>query len=153
MNETALAVVWNAAYSLGNDEIDRQHQTLFSLVNQLVVACMNGTSTEQLSETLTFLGEYAIQHFSFEETLQVCANYPDYPRHKKLHEAFVETVGELTERFVKNGSSDALNSDVNRIVVKWLINHIQKEDIKVGDFIRKQEALKKNSPRPSIDRV
>jgi hemerythrin len=146
MNESTLGVAWNDAYSLGNEEIDRQHKMLFSLVNQLAVACMDGTDKERLSKTLSFLGEYTEQHFSFEETLQIFAKYPDYARHKKLHDDFVGTVGELVERFDKNGSSAELSSDVNKIVVKWLIHHIKKEDMKVGDFIREQETQVKNRP-------
>jgi len=35
-----------------------------------------------------------------------------------MHEHFVKVVGELTEKFEKNGSSDELYNDVNKIVVK-----------------------------------
>ena len=141
MNEITAGVAWNAAYSLGNEEIDRQHKMLFALVSQLTTACDDGSDREKLSEILDFLGAYTQEHFSFEETLQVCLNYPDYERHKMLHKAFINEVCELNERFIKNGSSDKLSSDVNRIVVKWLISHIQREDKKIGDFIRLQQRL------------
>ena len=136
MNNITSGVAWNEAYSLGNEEIDRQHKTLFSLVSRLSSECADRCDTDKLSETLKFLGKYTVQHFSFEETMQVCFNYPDYERHKKLHEDFVREVGDLTERFIKHGSSSELSSDVNKIVVKWLIHHIQREDKRVGDFIR-----------------
>jgi len=143
MNEITSGVAWSNTYSLGNEQIDNQHKMLFSLVSMLTAACADGSDKEKLSDTLRFLSRYTEQHFAFEETLQICANYPDYETHKKQHEELMNTVGELMDRYVKTGSSSELSRDVNRIVVKWLINHIQREDKKVGDFLRKRDPLHK----------
>ena len=119
-------VAWTALESGG----------LFDLVNELVNACMDGSDTEKLQDTLRFLVDYTVRHFHFEEELQLQYHYPDYDRHKQLHDDFKQTVGELVEKFNQNGSSSELSSDVNRIVVRWLINHIQREDKKIGEHIR-----------------
>jgi hemerythrin len=63
-------------------------------------------------------------------------NYPEYNEHKQFHEDFKITVGELAEKFYKNGSSAELSSDVNKTVIRWLINHIQREDKKIGEHVR-----------------
>ena len=139
MVEISSGIAWNDSYCLGNEQIDRQHKKLFELVSGLVNACMDGSDTEKLQETLTFLGNYTVQHFYFEEELQLQYNYPEYGKHKQLHEDFVKTVGELTESFHKNGSSTELSNNVNKVVVKWLINHIQREDKKIGDYILNME--------------
>lgn len=136
MGEISSGIAWNECYSLGNEQIDRQHKKLFELVSGLVNACMDGTATEKLQETLTFLGNYTVQHFYFEEELQLQSHYPDYERHKQLHADFVKTVGELTGNFNKNGSSAELSTDVNKIVIKWLVNHILREDKKIGEHIQ-----------------
>ena len=129
-------VAWKDSYSLGNEQIDLQHKKLFELINGLVVACLEKRSQEKLQETLTFLGNYVVQHFYFEEELQLRHNYPERDRHIQLHKDFMQTVGELTAKFKKNGSSSKLSSDVNKIVVRWLINHILREDKKIGEYIR-----------------
>ena len=133
-------VAWSENYSLGNEQLDEQHKQLFEFVSNLVGACIDGSSTEKLSETLDFLVNYAIRHFSDEEELQLRYNYPDYINHKKLHDDFKGTVTELVERFQSSESPSELNNDINKIVVRWLVNHIQREDKKIGDHIKRSAA-------------
>ena len=135
-------VAWNDRFKLGNEQVDLQHKKLFELVSDLVNACIDGSDMGKLQETLGFLANYAVRHFHFEEELQLQYNYPGYKEHKQLHEDFKITVGELVARFNENGSSTELSNDVNKIVVRWLINHIQREDKRIGDYIRSLEKPK-----------
>jgi len=105
---------------------------MFDLLNKLVDACMDGTKTAILQETLDFLVSYTVMHFEAEESMQIQYGFPDYASHKQLHDDFKNTVGELVLDFGKNGSSEGLCSDINQIVIRWLINHILFEDKKVG---------------------
>jgi len=101
-----------------------QHKKLFELVSNLICACIHGYDTEKLHETLNFLVNYTVQHFTDEEALQIEFKYPEYDKHKKLHEDFKVTVGGLVKVFKDNGSSVELSNNVNKIVVRWLVNHI-----------------------------
>jgi len=129
-------VAWNDSYRVGNEQVDLQHKKLFELVGGILNACLEGRDTAKLRETLSFLVNYTIRHFLFEEELQLKHKYPDYDRHKQLHEDFKKTVGDLVEKFNKNGSSTELSADVNKIIVSWLVNHIQQEDKKIGAHLR-----------------
>ena len=129
-------VAWNDNFKLGNEQVDAQHKRLFELVSDLVSSCISGTDTDHLQETLDFLVGYTVQHFHDEEALQIQFHYPEYERHKQLHEDFKVTVGELVQKFAQNASSAELSSNVNKIVVKWLVNHILKEDKRIGKHIR-----------------
>jgi len=80
--------------------------------------------------------DYAVQHFHDEEALQIRYDYPDYRQHKKTHDEFKVTVGDLVQKYLASGSTTELSSDVNKVVVRWLLTHIQGEDKKVGDYIR-----------------
>ena len=133
----AHGVAWSESYSLGNEQLDAQHKQLFEFVSDLVGACIDGSSVEKLHETLDFLVNYAVRHFSDEEALQIKHDFPDYEKHKKLHDDFKVTVLDLVEKFHNSASPDELNADINKIVVRWLIQHIQREDKKIGDHIRK----------------
>ncbi|MDR0469116.1 MAG: bacteriohemerythrin [Peptococcaceae bacterium] len=139
MNGGSQGIAWSDSYSLENEQIDLQHKKLFELVNGLIKDCMDGHDVENLKETLAFLANYTVRHFHFEEELQQEYAFPDYDRHKQLHEDFKVTVGDLIERFNQIGSSAELSSDVNRIVVRWLVNHILREDKMIGNHIRKME--------------
>ena len=134
--ETKYGVAWNDSYKFGNEQVDMQHKRLFELVSGLVSSCMDGTDTEKLRETLDFLVNYTVCHFNDEEALQIQHNYPEYARHKQLHEDFKATVGKLVQRFIQSASSKELSNDVNKIVVRWLVNHIQREDKKIGRHIQ-----------------
>ena len=129
-------VAWSENYSLGNSQLDEQHKQLFEFVSDLVGACIDGSSTEKLNETLDFLVNYTVRHFNDEEALQIEYEYADFERHKKMHDDFKAEVGELVQRFNDSASPEELNNDINRIVVRWLINHIQREDRKIGNHIR-----------------
>ena len=134
--EAVYGLAWKDEFNLGNEWVDMQHRRLFELVGGLIASCADGSDTEKLKGTLDFLVNYTLQHFNDEEDLQLKYNYPEYEKHKSLHEDFKNTVGILVEKFTASGSSAELSSDVNKIVVRWLINHIQREDKKIGVYIR-----------------
>jgi len=136
MNNNKTAFVWKDCYNLENEQVDLQHRKLFDLANGIVEACAKGSDEHKLQETINFLVNYTIRHFHYEEELQKQYNYPDYNRHRALHEDFRITVSNLILKFKEGGSTTELSDDVNLIVVRWLINHIQREDKKIGDHIR-----------------
>ena len=136
MFEVEYGIVWDDMLKMGDEKVDSQHKCLFDLLNKLVNQCIDGSNIQKLQETLDFLVNYTVQHFYDEESLQVQHKYPEYRVHKQMHEDFKVVVGDLVERFNKNGSSKALGDDVNKIVVRWLINHIQREDKRIGEHIK-----------------
>ena len=139
MSEQNYGLAWSEKFELGCPQVDAQHKRLFELVRELVKACTLRYDIDVLNETLDFLVEYTVQHFNDEEELQKQYNYPEYEYHKQLHEDFKLLIGEKVQHFRENGSSEELSNDVNRIVVRWLISHIQREDSKIGEFIRSRE--------------
>lgn len=145
MNEINHGLAWNDKYLLGNKQIDEQHKKLFELVGDIVCACESGHDAAKLKETLDFLVDYTVSHFSFEEALQLEYKYPRFDIHKKIHEEFKKTVNELVAKYAKGGSSAQLSSDVNKIIVRWLINHIQREDKLIGDYIKNSTHVNRHS--------
>ncbi|GHV49767.1 hemerythrin [Synergistales bacterium] len=131
-------VAWIPELETGNEEIDSQHKQLFRLTSNLIEACVSGQSAETLGKTLGFLVDYTVEHFRDEEALQLKHNYPDYEKHKKLHDNFKATVGELVAQYKADGSSDKLADVVNTIVVRWLTQHITMEDFKIAAHIRRE---------------
>ena len=129
-------IKWEQAYELGEERIDSQHRKLFALLDMLIAACEDGSAVEKAHEALDFLVDYTVQHFNDEEVLQLQYGYPDYEIHKQMHDNFKVTVAGLVERFHDNSSSAELSNDINKIVVRWLVSHIQREDKKIADHIR-----------------
>lgn len=129
-------IAWDDSLLTGNALVDMQHQRLFERVSDLVRSCENGSSTEQLQDMLEFLSNYVIRYFTDEEALQLEYGYPDYERHRQQHEDFKLKVRELVNRFSDGGSSEELSRDVNRTLVRWLVQHIQSQDKKIVEHIR-----------------
>jgi len=137
---TQQGLAWSDIYKTGHENVDDQHKRIFKLLSDLVAACEDGSGDERLKETIEFLVNYTVEHFYDEESVQVQWNFPEYRQHKQLHEDFKATVVGIVGKYNESGSSEELNSDVNKIIVKWIVNHIQKEDKKIGEHIRRTKA-------------
>jgi len=140
MSKIKRGFAWDDRLNIGYENVDMQHRRLFELVSDLVFACEDGSDVKRLKDTIDFLVDYTVKHFYDEESVQVQWNYPDYKRHKQLHEDFKVTVMEIVGKYNENGSSEELSRDVNKIVVRWIADHIQREDKKIGEFIRKTDS-------------
>lgn len=123
---------WTDDLSVGVELIDSEHKSLINAINDLFDACAKGMGRKKISETLVFMQNYVKTHFSDEEKLQRESGYPDYENHHKLHETFIKRVDEYSDRLEKEGASIALVADFNSFVTEWLINHISREDKKIG---------------------
>jgi len=129
-------LAWNDDLLTGNVLVDMQHHKIFERMSDLVALCEDGTDATKLRDTLEFLINYTIRHFTDEEALQLEYGYPGYEEHRRMHDDFKLTVGDLMQRFMISGSSTELSSDVNKIVIRWLANHLKNEDIKMSEHIR-----------------
>ena len=137
MGEWAHGVAWSTDLETGNNAIDSQHKELFRLTSNLVQACAENKGQEILGDTLNFLAEYTVKHFADEEALQVKHNFPGYLNHKKTHEDFKAKVVELIHQYRDDSASVDLNTQVNSIIIRWLLQHIKREDFKIAEHIRR----------------
>lgn len=133
-------IVWRDSFNIGVDSIDTQHQELVVRLNDFMDACTQQKAKEKIEETLEFLKAYTVEHFHDEEQLMKDAGYPGYELHKKEHVDFVQTIDHLLGQVQNQGTSILTTLKLNRMLVDWLLNHIQRNDVKVGDFIKRQSA-------------
>ncbi len=126
---------WTPDLSVGVEQIDNQHKELISRMNAFFDS-MSTDSQAKVMEMLGFLEDYVITHFKAEEALQLRYNYPGYAAHRKLHQAFMADVRQLSENIINGGFTVATRSLVGSTLTNWLMLHIRKEDKAVGAFIR-----------------
>lgn len=127
---------WTDNLSVGVELIDREHKELINAINDLFDACSKGLGRKKINETLTFLQNYTATHFADEEKVQKDSGYPDYPNHRKLHSEFVAKVMEYSKQLETEGPTISLVATFNSFVSNWLVNHISREDKKIGEYIR-----------------
>ena len=136
MSDKNYGSAWSVDFELGHELVDAQHRRLFELINQLLKACTDGYDTKVLKVSIDYLVNYTVQHFRDEEALLLEVSFHGYERHKQLHEGFKVSIAEIVQKFDINDSTTELSKNLNRIFVRWLINHIQREDRKIIEHIR-----------------
>jgi len=135
IKENKMAYLWNSTLETGHKKIDEQHRQLFNKLNDINAAFRNGKGAEEIFTTLAFLTEYTVMHFATEEELMEKNDYPDYAVHKKNHDDFKATAGELTQKLRKDGPSEDFIVDVTAVIGDWLISHIRIDDIKMASYV------------------
>lgn len=131
-----MAIEWRTSYEIGIKQIDMQHKALFDKINDLLEACNSKKGKEEVINTINFLGDYVVTHFSDEEKLQRESGYPEYANHKAAHDKFIKDYENIKARFEQEGVSLNFVITVNKVVIDWLIKHIGSADKAFGDYIK-----------------
>jgi len=92
-------IKWNDNLSVKVSEVDNQHKKLIGLVNQLYDAMRVVKEREVLGSVLTELVNYTLYHFSTAERLFREYDYPEYDKHKQIHDDLTRKTKELKESF------------------------------------------------------
>lgn len=131
---------WTPDLETGNSIIDAQHQQLIAAVNNLFATRQkSGKGRKEVEQTMDFLVEYTVRHFSDEEALQQKYGYPEYSAHKQLHAEFKKKARELAGELYKFGPLEDLVNNVCVVIGRWVVNHIKAEDFKLVEYIRSKE--------------
>ncbi|MCL2067392.1 MAG: bacteriohemerythrin [Treponema sp.] len=135
-----MAYQWDSSLETGHDKIDNQHKQLIASLNSLIDASHQGKDKDEIFKTLDFLTGYTVMHFSTEEKLQVDCDYPDYLIHKRYHDEFKVTVGDLSKRLVEEGPTKEMVGLVTTTIGNWLLNHIKGDDFRMAAFVKSMNA-------------
>ncbi|MDR0529514.1 MAG: bacteriohemerythrin [Zoogloeaceae bacterium] len=127
---------WSDEYSVGIDEIDEQHKTLFKLVNRLHKAITDKEGSSVCGSILDELVDYTRVHFALEQTLMRIGNYPDYEAHCVLHKNLVSEVEALQQKIASGRA--AISFELLQFLRNWLTKHILSEDMKYGQYFQKK---------------
>lgn len=128
---------WNPSLSVGHATIDSQHQEWFKRANALMDAMKQGKGRDEIEQTLAFLSEYVSIHFGDEEKLMRQHNYPGYQEQKTQHDQFVALIHGAQKDFKEKGANSAMVIQLQQNIFSWLINHINKLDKGLGEFLKK----------------
>ncbi len=126
-----MAIEWRESYSLGDAEIDAQHQTLFVLVNRLLAA----TEKSHLSEAVENLFKHTRDHFTHEEAIMQAMNYPGRQAHVEQHNNLLAKLGSTSELI----ANYTLNmASLESFLSAWLFNHLETLDVPLVNHIQRQ---------------
>ncbi len=123
----------DGSQKLGETTFDEQNQELIDTFNMFSKACQEGECGDVIFNVLKYLNRYVSEHFSYEEALMQVFKYPRLEAHKDEHARFKEDVEKYSESLAHYESLEDLAIKVYRVFLKWVINHVRKED---KDMIR-----------------
>ena len=130
---------WNKELESEDPLVNEQHKELFKRIDDLNEATINYQpsynldkfSKLKIEETLNFLEDYVIVHFRDEEKLMERNNYTNIDHHKKLHADFEEIIKKENAKYEESGGDIANIINLNKIITRWLVNHILKVDLEM----------------------
>lgn len=128
-------LVWRDQLSVGSPEIDKDHQKLIDFVNQLNDAVSEAQSEKIVGKILLELIEYTRAHFAREEKLMSAAGYPDFADHCKIHQALTNKVLRFAQSYLRT-PTEQVKRELIDFLASWLVEHIIKEDRKIGSYMR-----------------
>jgi two-component system, NtrC family, sensor kinase len=127
---------WSDRFNTGVDEVDRQHQRLMAMLNELDEARTLGGEAQVMLGLLDGLVDYTRYHFSTEEALMRGRGFdPEvYRAHRAEHQTFVDQV--VTARANAQASPTVVGDRLLGFLVHWLTEHMLGTDQKMGRLLR-----------------
>jgi hemerythrin len=125
---------------IGVEQIDAPHREFVRNLAALREALVAGSGgRERMLQTLRYLDELVTLRFSAEEEYMRRHNYPGILLHVKEHAAFARQFAELKRHVLDldaRGEITAFTAiDVERMLRRWLTDHIANADRKFGEFL------------------
>jgi hemerythrin-like metal-binding protein len=128
-------ITWSRSYSVGVTQMDKEHQRLIDIINNLYASMRSGRSKDAIGTILDELVDYTKTHFAHEERLMQETGYAGFDDQKRAHVALIDQVVEIQGKF-RIGT--ALGQEVMTFLKNWLLNHIQGMDKKYGPVMNKK---------------
>jgi hemerythrin-like metal-binding protein len=126
--------MWKEEYRLGVETIDSQHQQLFKMVDnllQVIDDSQHGDYKKECADAVSFLYDYTVKHFQFEEGYQASIGYADIAAHKLQHKRFIVTVDNFAKRMLDSNYDMKVVRAFSGSLVAWLNYHVAETDQKI----------------------
>jgi hemerythrin len=128
------AFPWKEHYQLGEQKIDREHEELVTLLNELHEALQAGKPRASLGILLRELTRAVDKHFRTEEKLMRRSGYPGLDAHRRQHKSFARKLHGFQEQF--QGGHAGLREPLLLEVKDWLRDHLLLSDKPLGQHLR-----------------
>jgi hemerythrin-like metal-binding protein len=126
---------WLPDYAVGVQEIDREHQGLFSIAEEFRFAIRAEEGADVLENLLGKLLAYTDYHFAHEENLMEQIGYPYLADHCRQHQDLRSEALAMQERVAIGEPEMAM--EAMRFLVDWLKRHTTTSDRRIGSYMRK----------------
>ena len=129
-------ITWSEEYSVGVEELDRQHKKIIEVINELNQNTDLNSRSEKLHNLLGRIIIYAQKHLDYEEKLLKENNYPDLENHLQKHDNYKLQVSDFAVEILEY--REGLSTQLIEYLNEWWINHILKEDMQYKPFFEEK---------------
>lgn len=134
MNATPWKIEWSESLSMGNAEIDADHQEFIALVNELNKAIISRHSKADIESILKRIVTHSITHFANEEKLFVKMQYPKTQEHMQIHARLIMTLNKILTKIHNNEFSREW-MEMGLTIKNALIDHIMIDDTQYIEYL------------------
>lgn len=127
-------VTFTPELSVGVEQFDKHHMVLFDIINKLSEAMAKGYAGEKVKDIVKELVDYTDWHFKAEEKVFDEFKYPGAEKHKKIHNAMLNTARELL-RDAEQGKK-ILSTELLEFLQDWILDHIMGIDKEYSSFLK-----------------
>jgi len=124
----ALLRGWNYNLSVNNVFLDKDHQKLTQMINDLYDLLKKRQNATTISSALSNIAHCAREHFNREEKLLLEQKDQNIAVQKQEHELFLTEFDEIKTNFEKGNLPLTVNGLM--LLNEWVLNHIMKVDRK-----------------------
>ena len=130
-------IPWQAEYEVGIVTIDKQHQELVEVANEIAQAVAAG-EVEGVGYALDYLLGYVKYHLGMEDEVMERTGYQGYAEHQDEHQRFTAQILKIRGEFDQGDPSAA--GQAAQLLLDWLLRHIGKTDRQLADFLKERSS-------------
>ncbi len=121
-------IEWLEKYNTGIPDIDKDHQGLFALINDLHDKVELGSAEASIKVTIEALADYVDYHFEREEALMKACDYADIENHKAGHRKLQSQVESFQDSYERDPVAFNM-TDFMAFLTFWIESHILQSDM------------------------
>ncbi len=125
------------SFLLEYETLDRDHQRLADIVNQVVEAIDGGEADKCKTLVLDFV-KSAKEHFANEEALLVKVGYPNVKKHQDHHKNLNTKMAHLIEFSKMAGENQLARDSLRKELVFFLLDDVITTDMEFKNFIEEK---------------
>ncbi|TBR82041.1 iron-binding protein [Campylobacter novaezeelandiae] len=132
-------IVWCSEYSINEKSLDKQHQELFKIVDEIddfVKKVQNNFEKEDRDnfKSIIFkLFNYIKFHFKNEEEFMEKINFPFLEEHRRVHKELTNKTKNLL--LVNDIDISSVIEQLSILTKSWILNHVCTEDILINNYL------------------
>ena len=126
ISDSLINIDWGPFFKSGNDQIDKEHEQLISLSNEIISNCFKKDNKEEMLVLFKQLLDHVVKHFENEEKILEQYKYKEYEQHKLIHEDLVVKAKNMYKSLESGIISPV--TVVKYVVQDVIVGHIIKND-------------------------